>query len=157
MQAFNAPYSMMLLEIDSVGMYDTAAEEMGKILLGTELGGGGSASAATVAIARRGLRNFLIHAGILGGSIDHRPSVSLDMPSGDCYVTSESGGLLELCVDLGERVRGGDVVARVHDCGRTGAGFVEYRAKLAGILAGRHFPGLVQSGDTIAVVAVPIG
>ena len=39
MQAFNAPYSMMMLEIDTVGMYDTAAEEMGKIFVTTELGG----------------------------------------------------------------------------------------------------------------------
>ena len=49
MKAFNAPYGMMLLELDSVGMYDSAAEEMGKIFLSTELGGGGSATAATAA------------------------------------------------------------------------------------------------------------
>ena len=38
MRAFNAPYSMMILEIDSVGMYDTAAEAMGKVFITTELG-----------------------------------------------------------------------------------------------------------------------
>src|SRR5262249_48744529 len=75
MQAFNAPPGMMLLEIDSVGMYDTAAEEMGKVFVSTELGGGGSASAATVEIARRGVRNLLVHAGILQGSVERRPSV----------------------------------------------------------------------------------
>ena len=32
MRAFNAPYSVELLEIDSAGMYDTAVEEMGKVL-----------------------------------------------------------------------------------------------------------------------------
>jgi N2-acetyl-L-2,4-diaminobutanoate deacetylase len=31
MDAFNAPYSMMLLELDAVGMYDSAAEQMGKV------------------------------------------------------------------------------------------------------------------------------
>jgi N-alpha-acetyl-L-2,4-diaminobutyrate deacetylase len=77
------------------------------------------------------------------------------MPSGDCYVSSESSGLLEMRVDLGAAVRRGDIVARVHDLERTGAPPVDYRAKLGGILAGRHFPGLVQTGDTIAVVAVP--
>lgn len=156
MQAFNAPYSVMLLEIDSVGMYDTAAEEMGKVFVSTELGGGGSAAAATVDIARRGVRNLLIHAGILEGAIERRPSVMLDMPSGDCYVPSETAGLLEMRADLGAAVRKGDVVARVHGCERTGDAPVEYRAKIDGLLAGRHFPGLVQSGDTIAVVAVPV-
>ena len=29
--AFSAPFSMRMIEIDSVGMYDTAAEEMGKV------------------------------------------------------------------------------------------------------------------------------
>jgi N-alpha-acetyl-L-2,4-diaminobutyrate deacetylase len=157
MHAFNAPYGMMLLEIDSVGMYDTAAEEMGKTFVSTELGGGGSATAATVDIARRGVRNLLIHAGILDGVADHRPSTLLDMPSGDCYVTSETTGLLELRVDLGGAVRQGDVIARVHSIERTGAPAAEYRARLDGMLAGRHFPGLVQTGDTIAVVAVPCG
>jgi N-alpha-acetyl-L-2,4-diaminobutyrate deacetylase len=155
MRAFNAPYSMMLLEIDSVGMYDTAAEEMGKTFVSTELGGGGSATALTADIARRGVRNLLIDAGILAGRLERSPSTQLDMPSGDCYVSSESTGLLEMRADLGAAVRKGDIVARVHNLERTGAPPVEYRAKLDGILAGRHFPGLVQTGDTIAVVAVP--
>ncbi|MGE0118286.1 MAG: N(2)-acetyl-L-2,4-diaminobutanoate deacetylase DoeB [Dongiaceae bacterium] len=157
MRAFNAPFSMMLREIDNVGMYDTAAEEMGKVFISTELGGGGGATVLTVDIARRGVRNVLIHAGILDGTVEGRPSVNLDMPSGDCYVASESNGLLEMRVDLGAAVRKGEVLARVHGHERTGAAPIEYRAKLDGILAGRHFPGLVQIGDTIAVVAVPTG
>src|SRR5262249_18314877 len=139
MQAFNAPYSMMLLELDSVGMYDSAAEEMGKIFVSTELGGGGSATAATADIARRGVRHPPMHAGILAGPPERRPSVALDMPSADCYVASESAGLLEMRVDLGAAIRKGDIVARVHGCDRTGAPPVEYRAKLDGMLAGRHF------------------
>jgi len=157
MRAFNAPFDMMLLEIDSVGMYDTAAEEMGKVFVSAELGGGGGASAATVEIARRGVRNLLVHCGVLQGALERRASVQLDMPSGDCYVASESTGLLEMCVDLGQPVRVGETIARVHDGERTGTFPREYRARLDGILAGRHFPGLVQSGDTIAVIAVAVG
>jgi N2-acetyl-L-2,4-diaminobutanoate deacetylase len=155
MDAFGAPYSLMLLEQDSIGMYDTAAEEMGKVFVSTELGGGGAATAETVAIARRGVRNFLAHAGILQRRPEPAESTRLAMPSGDCYVTSETTGLLEMCVDLGASVREGDLVARVHNCERTGLTPVEYRAKLDGILAGRHFPGLVTLGDTIAVIATP--
>jgi N-alpha-acetyl-L-2,4-diaminobutyrate deacetylase len=155
MEAFNAPYSMVLLEIDSVGMYDTAAEEMGKVFVSTELGGGGSARAHTLAIAKRGVRNVLRHAGVLGGDIERQPSLRLEMPDRRCFVTSESTGLLELCCDLGSEVREGDVVARIHDIERTGAAVVEYGVRTDGILAGRHFPGLIAMGDTIAVIAVP--
>ena len=39
MSAFNAPYSLMLLEPDAIGTYDSAAETMGKTFITTELGG----------------------------------------------------------------------------------------------------------------------
>jgi N-alpha-acetyl-L-2,4-diaminobutyrate deacetylase len=153
MQSFNAPYSMMLLEIDSVGMYDTAAEEMGKIFISTELGGGGTTTARTVGIAKRGVRNLLIHAGVLKGELSDAPSTMLDMPDGDCFTFGEQDGLIEPCVDLGAKVAKGDVIARVWPADRTGAAPAEYRAKMSGIAAGRHFPGLVKTGDCIAVMA----
>jgi N-alpha-acetyl-L-2,4-diaminobutyrate deacetylase len=150
--AFGAPYTMRMLEIDNVGMYDTAAEHLGKVFVSTELGGGGTTTARTVAVARRGVRNLLTHAGILAIRAERSPTVRLDMPSGDCFVISEDAGLIEPCIDLGETVRAGDVVARIHPVERTGAAPREYSARLDGILAGRHFPGLVQLGDCIAVI-----
>lgn len=153
MRAFNAPYSMMLLEIDNVGMYDTAAEEMGKVFVSTELGGGGTTSAKTVAIAKRGVRNLLIHAGILKGKAEQSPTTMLDMPNGDCFTFGEQDGLIEPCIDLGQPVRKGDVIAQIWPADRIGAPPAQYRAGMDGLLAGRHFPGLVKPGDCIAVVA----
>jgi N-alpha-acetyl-L-2,4-diaminobutyrate deacetylase len=147
---------MMLLEIDSVGMYDTAAEEMGKVFISTELGGGGTTSARTVGIAKRGVRNLLIHAGVLKGELSHASSTMLDMPDGDCFTFSEQDGLIEPCVDLGDKVSKGDLIARIWPADRTGVGPTEYRARMAGIAAGRHFPGLVKTGDCISVVATAV-
>ena len=155
MLAFNAPFSMMLRELDAVGTYDTAAEEMGKAFVTTELGGGGTARAETVAIAKRGVRNLLTHAGVLKGAPEREPSTFLDMPDGDCYIASLNSGLVEFVTDLGNAVRRGDLVARVHDMERTGGAVAEYCAARDGVLAGRHFPGLVQTGDTLAVIGVP--
>ena len=120
MLAFNAPYSMVLLELDAAKMYDTAAEKMGKVFVGTELGGGGSASATTVAITKRGILNILKHAGILNGEPECAPSISLVTPDHRSFVTSEHSGLLEFCVDLGAEVKNGEVIALVHDIERTG-------------------------------------
>ena len=75
MQAFNAPYSMMMREIDAAGMFDTAAETMGKIFVSTELGGGGGATARSAQIAKRGVRNVLKHVGILKGRAETGLSV----------------------------------------------------------------------------------
>jgi len=153
--AFAAPYSLMLLELDAVGMYDTAAEAMGKVFVSTELGGGGSATARTAAIAKRGVANVLKYAGILVGEPEAAASLRLDMPDSDCYVTSESAGLIEYCADLGEEVRAGDLLARVHDIERTGRPPVEYHARCDGVFIGRHFPGLIALGDPVGVIGVP--
>ena len=155
-KAFNAPYSMMLLEIDNAGMYDDVTEAMGKVFVSTELGGGGSSSARSNAIAKRGIRNVLIHAGILHGKIDYQPTVMLDMPSGDCFTFSEHDGLFEICADLGSKVKKGAVIAKVWPADRTGIPPIAYRAKMDGILAGRHFPGLIKMGDCMSVVAVEV-
>jgi N-alpha-acetyl-L-2,4-diaminobutyrate deacetylase len=155
--AFGAPYAMSMLEIDATGMFDTAVEALGKVFVTTELGGGGSATARTAEIAKRGVRNVLRHAGILEGAMETAASVELDMPSADCFTFSESEGLVEPLVDLGAAVSEGDVLARIHRIDRLGAAPAEYRARMDGILAARHFPGLIGMGDCLAVVATRVG
>jgi N-alpha-acetyl-L-2,4-diaminobutyrate deacetylase len=153
MEAFNAPYSIMLEEIDSVGMYDTAVEDQGKVFVSTELGGGGTATARTSAIARKGVRNMLIHAGILQAELEHTPSKMLDMSDENSYLFSANDGLVDYNKDLEDIVEVGDVIARVWPLDRTGEAPVEYVAQTSGILAGRHFPGLIQTGDFLGLIA----
>lgn len=155
MTAFNAPYSVQLREIDSVGMYDTAVEEMGKVLVTTELGGGGSSTARSNEIAKKGLRNVLIHFGILNGEMQIDLSIPLTMPDDDCYLFSESDGLFEMMIDLGDPVKAGDLIARIWPQDRTGVAPQEFRAKREGIVISRHFPGLIKAGDCVAVIGVP--
>jgi N-alpha-acetyl-L-2,4-diaminobutyrate deacetylase len=152
MRAFNAPYSAMLQEIDDVGMYDTAVEQQGKMFVSTELGGGGSASVRSISIAKKGIRNVLIHAGILDDEINLAPSIDLDITDSDCFVFAEHDGLFEPMVDLGENVEEGGMVARIWPLDRTGVAPFDYRTHRSGIVAGRHFPGLVKAGDCMAVV-----
>ena len=152
-QAFNAPYTLMLLEPDAAHLYDTAAENQGKVFVSTELGGGGSASASTVHIARRGITNVLRHAGILAGEPESGPSVNLDTMNPDCFITSEHRGLIEMRHDLGATIKKGDLLAVIYDTDRTGTEPVEYHAKVDGLFMGRHFPCLIRPGDFLAVIA----
>ena len=153
MRAFNAPYSMMLREIDAVGMYDTAAEDAGKTFVTTELGGGGTATARSVAIALRGATNLLRHAGILPGEIEKEPSVLIDTTEGECFHLADCSGMVEMLVDLGEEVTRRSTLARIWSTERTGARPAILEARTSGILAARHHPGLIQPGDCLAVVA----
>ena len=153
MKAFAAPYSMMLLEIDNAGLYDTAAEAQGKVFISTELGGGGTATAASIKIAERGLDNFLKHAGVIEGEPAEQPSIMLDMPDHDCFIFAEDEGVLEILKDLGDNVSRGDVIARVHNVRKTGSRPSTYQARRSGLLVGRHHPGLIRAGDCLSVIA----
>jgi N-alpha-acetyl-L-2,4-diaminobutyrate deacetylase len=64
--------------------------------------------------------------------------------------------MIETMVDLGEPVKEGEVLARIHSTGRTGIVPQEIRAKMSGMLAARHFPGLVKAGDCASVVAATV-
>ncbi len=150
--AFGAPFTMRMREIDAAGMFDTEVEAQGKVFVTTELRGGGTASAESVAIAKRGARNILHHAGILPGAPEVPPSLRLEMPE-DCFVFAPCGGLLEPAVDLGAAVERGALLARIWPMDRTGAAPVACHAPGTGLLAARHFPGQVQIGDCLAVVA----
>jgi N-alpha-acetyl-L-2,4-diaminobutyrate deacetylase len=153
-RAFGAPYTMMMLEIDSVGMFDTTVEGQGKVFVTTELGGGGTATSRSAEIAIRGARNVLRHAGILSGQIDcPEDSVMLDMPDGDCFHFATRDGLMHPLADLGDQVRAGQPIAQIWPPDRTGVAPVEVMANRDGVIAARHFPGLIQSGDCVAVIA----
>ncbi len=156
MQAFNAPFSVRMLEIDNVGMFDTEVENQGKVFVTTELGGAGTATAQSVRIAKKGIRNLLIHAGILTGTSEVAASVQLDMPDADCFVFAEHAGLVEYVVDLGDKVQAGDVIARIWPSDRTGVLPIECIAKIDGILTARHVPGLIKVGDFAGLIAVPV-
>ncbi len=151
--AFNAPFSMQMLEIDNAGMYDTAAEGLGKTFVTTELGGGGTSCVESVAIARKGVRNLLIHAGIMHGELEIAPSRHLSQTDADCFHFAQTCGVIEYTVGLGDPIKKGDVLAKIWEINRIGRAPMEIHAKIDGLLAVRHAPGLVQLGDCLAVLA----
>ncbi len=155
--AFRAPFSMQMVEMDGGGMLDTEVEAMGATFVTTELAGGGTLTRRSLAVADQGLRNVLVHAGVLaGGTIVGAPSIELAMPD-DCFIVSDAEGLIEPCADLGDWVQAGQPVARIWDITRSGAAPRDYPAHRDGLLVGRHFPGLVRMGDCLAAFALPVG
>ena len=153
MLAFSAPISLMIEEFDVAGMLDTAVERLGKPFLFTELGGGGAASAATVAIAERGIENVLKHFEVIEGAPEPSETRLMHSPDASYFVVSEDRGLFELLLDLGAEVDVGQPVAQIHDVERPARAPVEYRAERAGLLIGRRWPGLTAPGDCLAVIA----
>ena len=150
-KAFKAPYTCKLVEIDTIGMWDTHVEESGTLFITTELGGTGTTRPDWAEIGLRGVKNVLKHAGVLAGENEDAPTQYLDVPLEGAYITSESDGLIEWVVALGDPITEGQVIARVHDPVRLGTPPRDYHATMDGILAMRHFPGIVHLGDSIAM------
>lgn len=155
MKAFGAPYQVKMLDIDAGAMYDTQAESLGKVFVTTELGGGGTTTPYTVAIAKRGVDNFLIQAGILESELTPCPEtpVCLDMPDNSSFLFSQHTGLLEPVVSLGDRVKKGDLMARIHITERIAVPPHEYFAPRDGLVISRHFPSQIKMGDCLNVIA----
>jgi len=160
LRAFGAPLGMVLRELDSEGMLDTLVEDMGKIFLSTELGGRGTVTRETVAIAERGVANILRHFGLLEGAPDAPPPEGsaqatrlMHTPDADCFIPCRHAGIYEPLVDLGEPVTAGQPIANIHPFEDSGAEPAVYHAKRDGLLYCRHAPGLIGRGDCLAVIA----
>jgi N-alpha-acetyl-L-2,4-diaminobutyrate deacetylase len=157
-QAFGAPVGLVMLELDDTGMLDGVVERAGKLFVTTELAGAGSSTALSNRITWRGVRNVLRHAGVLSGALEvgEVPTRMMDMPDASCFVTSEHTGIHEPLVDLGEEVANGQPIARIHFMEEPSREPVIYYAARAGLLIGRHVPGLVKTGDFLISVAVDL-
>lgn len=156
--AFGAPIGLIIKELDAEGMLDTAVEDMGKIFISTELGGGGSVTAETLRIADIGLRNMLRHFGLLDEPLVKREDFGMDptrlmhTPDSDCYVIAEDDGIYEVIADLGAEVEAGAVIGRVHSHLDPSREPTAHTAHRPGLLLCRHFPGHIKRGDCAAVI-----
>ena len=108
----------------------------------------------TDAIAELGIMNILKHAGVVAGAPDiPRPSRLIHTLSGKAFVTAKTEGLFEICRELGETVKTGDVIARVHYLEDPEREPTPLIAACDGQIVCRHVPGLIHRGDCAAVIA----
>jgi N-alpha-acetyl-L-2,4-diaminobutyrate deacetylase len=81
------------------------------------------------------------------------PTVSLNMPDDRSFVCCEHRGLVEPIVALGDTVKEGDLLAKIHNIDRTNTEPHEYFAKRDGMIITKHAPSIVNMGDNLFVIA----
>jgi N-alpha-acetyl-L-2,4-diaminobutyrate deacetylase len=152
-QAFAAPFTQVLTELDSAGELDSAVEEMGLPFLSTELGGGGGVTPQTVAMAYDGLRRCMHHLEMLDETAGLKTAATrfLNVPDTG-YLMALRPGLLAPLVDVGDSVEVGQLVARLYDIDEPLREPRELHAPCAGVLVCRAARGAVARGDTVAVI-----
>jgi len=158
MQAWNSDYHFLYVDVNGTGLLPVEAENQGKVVVTTELGGGGRVPAPVHALAWSGLLNVLRHVGVLEGDVVRRdpPAVILDGRDPANYVICEQDGIFEGLLEPGAEVRAGDPVARLWDPDRLDRAPTVIEAPLDGVLACIRSIPVVEAGDAAFTLGQPI-
>jgi N2-acetyl-L-2,4-diaminobutanoate deacetylase len=162
MLAWNSDYHYLYIDIAGHGLLPVEAERQGKVVVTTELGGGGVVTADVHDLARRGLENVLRQAGILEGNVETRASlglpdaVILDGRDPRNYLFAPSTGIFETLVRAGEQVSGGQAVGRIHSLEHPEREPELLLAPLDGVTAVIRAISWTEQGDNVLVFGQPI-
>lgn len=159
MLAWNTDFAFLYADIAGSGLLPVEAENQGKLVVTTELGGGECIPASVHRIAQSGLRNVLIHVGALRGkeetreSLGKSPTVLTQALNREDYLLAPESGVFEVCIELGEHVQKGDTVGHIHHLERPDRQPETIIAQSNGYLVTMRAPCLTQQGDCVAVIA----
>jgi predicted deacylase len=144
--AFGLPYLEPLGLLP--GRLMSLAAELGVAGCEVEIGGEGITLPERAAIGVRGVEGLLRHLGMLQGT---SPATEGQRDVARAQLIAPLGGVLrQTRVRVGERVRGGDLLATIADL--NGASIIDLRAPAGGVLAMRRHALPIEPGDLAGVV-----
>jgi predicted deacylase len=162
MLAWNSDFHFLYIDVNGSGLLPVEAESQGKLVITTELGGGGRVPAPVHELAWSGLTNVLRHVGVLAGTVQTRASlgladaVILDGRDPANYVMAEEDGIFEGLLEPGAPVREGDAVARLWFPDRPDRPPAVLRAPLDGVLACIRAIPATEAGDGAFTLGQPL-
>jgi N-alpha-acetyl-L-2,4-diaminobutyrate deacetylase len=158
MLAWNTDFHFVYIDVAGSGLLVGEAERQGKVVVSTELGGGGQVTAATHRVALSGLLNVLRLFEVLPGEAVTRAGLGLAPPTiarateDECFVFAPESGLWETFVDVKERVGAGQPLGRMHFLERPDRDPVVVHAGLTGVVCSIRAIATTEQGDKLAVV-----
>lgn len=149
---FGAPYHVVIHEVDASYTFMSTCERLGVTAISSELGGVARVSIPGVETAARGLRNALIHYGILPGPAPVTATRIMTVPDYDAYCFAPEDGLYRPFHALGARVERGAPAGAIYSYDQPFRAPVEVRFGASGELWSTRGPGYVRAGDPVAVI-----
>jgi N-alpha-acetyl-L-2,4-diaminobutyrate deacetylase len=158
MLAWNSDFHYLYVDVNGSGLLPVEAEQQGKVVITTELGGGGRVPAPVHELAWSGLVNVLRHVGVLEGEVVKRetPATILDGRDPTNYVIADEAGLWEGLLEPGAEVKAGDPVGRLWFPDRLDRGPAFLRAPLDGVVAVVRAIPVTEAGDSVFVTGQAI-
>ena len=158
-EAWNTDFCFLYADIAGTGLLPVEAENQGKTVITTEMGGSENVTALVHAETQMGLRNVLTHFGLLPGKAVTRASLGLDPTrwvqalDWDDYRFAPESGVYENLVPLGDNVDAGQPVGAIHFLERPDRDPIYVLANSAGVLLATRAPSIVAQGDCVACIA----
>jgi N-alpha-acetyl-L-2,4-diaminobutyrate deacetylase len=158
-EAWNSDFCFLYADIAGTGLLPVEAENQGKIVVTTEMGGSENVTAKVHRLTQSGLRNVLIQTGLIRGELQTRSSLGLPPTrwvqalNWEDYRFAPESGVYENRVPLGETVRAGETVGAIHFLERPDRDEISVVAIRDGILIATRAPSLVAQGDCVACIA----
>jgi N-alpha-acetyl-L-2,4-diaminobutyrate deacetylase len=157
--AWNSDFAFLYADVAGTGLLPVEAERQGKIVITTEMGGAESVSAAVHQLTQSGLRNVLMHFGVLEGKPVTRAELGLPPTrwvqslDREDYRFAPESGIYETLLPLGAEVATGQAVGAIHFIERPDRQPLIVPANRAGVLLATRGPSLVAQGDCVACIA----
>jgi hypothetical protein len=117
LKAFRAPIGYLVSDAREDRTLTAAADRVGIVAVGTELGGAGTVNLETLKIARIGVRNMLAHFGLIERAASADDGVEprlMEVAGPEYYVHAPCQGLFEPAFELGDEVEAGQTAGSIH-------------------------------------------
>ena len=156
---FDTPFIMIYASTMASGLLTDEAEAEGKVTVGSELGYGESLNRQGVRHAYEGIKNVLRHYGMIPGEpikIDAArptPPRLVEAANLENYIPCPRNGIWEPVIGLGDDVRQGDLLGRLHDFSDHTSEPLELHAHRDGVLLMMRLPAVTEKGVTLYVIA----
>ena len=157
-EAWNTDFCFLYADIAGKGLLPVEAENQGKVVITTEMGGSENVTALVHSLTQKGLRNVLAHLGHLTEKACSRQELGLPPTrwvqslAWEDYRFAPESGIYENIAPLGSAVAKGQVVGAIHFLERPDRDPVAITALEAGILVATRAPSVVGQGDCVAVI-----
>ncbi|RWL09258.1 succinylglutamate desuccinylase/aspartoacylase family protein [Mesorhizobium sp.] len=159
-EAFRFPMTLVWENDETPGMFDTFVQNLGKVFVCAELGGG-TVGAEYLAIYEAGVRNALIALGLVEGKADHptfrqqKSSQTLETLTSD-WLRSPARGIFEPRCSVLDEVKQGDLIGILHPMNSLSAGSVDIRAPTTSIVCAVKSGLHVEANDGVALLGRPL-
>jgi len=154
--AFDAPHAIIHANPGDPRTSTATAVRMGKTIIGSELGGGGSVSIEGLGVTERGIMNVLIERGMLPERYRKPPFGRrcrlLRALGFEAHVYAPAEGVFEPFHALGAEVEAGEAAGQVHFLDDPARPPVPCHFQRSGLVFSRRAPGKCARGSCLAVV-----